>query len=282
MAGRGWSQAPTAPTADPPPAPTAAADATSAPAAASPSRAAYPSDPATVPTESADYRAQRLRVWNSPAMVEARNYIRQYSLRSVQFGPRQAQQYLSRLEQLSPSEQTAWLQRFQARRAQLARAAAVARLARQQGVSQALDRIEQTRQAYTNINQGQTGAAEDVRTRVRNQQEVASVAVAGKQIARDATLDRILAQNFNPFDPTLDPAAGSFARRAAGAAVTLPGDLVDVSGNNIVGTDADIAAATPEGAAGYAGGEAPGAGGGLSGGAGAATGGDGAGGGDGP
>lgn len=224
---------------------------------------AYPSPsqptPGAAPSEN-DYDAERARIWNSREMVEARQYVIAYSRRSVQFSPRQAQAYLARLEKLSPSEMKEWLKRFNARRAQIAQGTAVEKKARQQSVSQALDRITTARQAYNNISQGQSQAAETARSRVQASQDLAGQALFAKLSARGATLQDVFAQRFNPFDPTLDPAAGSYYQRRAGAAATLPGDLVDANGNNIVGTDADIAAATPEGAAGYAGGNVPGGG----------------------
>ncbi|RIK82346.1 MAG: hypothetical protein DCC67_07320 [Planctomycetota bacterium] len=223
---------------------------------ATPPSAPYPGS--TAADDSANDDAQRKRIWNSPEMVEARQYVLEYSRRSVQFGPSQARRYLARLETLSPSEMRDWLRRFQARRAQLARSSAVARLARQQSVSQALDRIEGSRQALANISEGQTEAAARTRDRVHAQQEVADMSVAAKRVGRRNSIQWMLLQGFNPFDPTLDPAGGDYYMRQAGAAVTLPGDLIDENGNHIRGTDADIAAATPEGAAGYRGGDVPG------------------------
>lgn len=256
------AQAPELPASTAPPAPTGNGSpaASSAVSSAAPTAHGTPY-PSGEQANDDEYGAQRDRIWNSSEMLEARQYILEYSRRSVQFGPREAQAYLARLKKLSPSDMTAWLQRFNARRAQIARGTAVAKMAREQSVSQALQRIEGARQAFDSIKQGQTQAAETSRGRVQATHDLAGESRAAMQSGRQTTLQDMFIVRFNPFDPTLDPVAGSYYFRRAGAAATLPGDLVDANGNNIVGTDADIAAATPEGAAGYAGGNVPGTGG---------------------
>ncbi|MCC6494206.1 MAG: hypothetical protein IT424_14430 [Pirellulales bacterium] len=206
-----------------------------------------------------DEAAQRLEIWNSREMKDARDFIVQYSRRSVQFTPSEAQQYLARLEQMSAPELKSWLQRYQARRAQIARSTELARRARQQSVAQALQRIEGARQSAAKFNQNQTQAAEDARQRLQQQALLAGQAVGNKAAARGDTLDMILAQNFNPFAPTLDPASPNAYTRWA-AAASLPGDLIDANGNNIRGTDVDVANLNPTGAAAYLGGVVPGSG----------------------
>jgi hypothetical protein len=156
-------------------------------------------------------------------MNEARQWVMEYSKRSAQTSPREGQEFLTRLSQLSPAEMDNWLQRYQATRARLARQQGVEAAARQQMVEQAIGRLQSTWQAYANINLDKNLAAEAARGRLQAQQDVAGLRSTMREASRnDALADQRVI--FDPFAPTLDPASPNRRTRSI-AAATLPGDL---------------------------------------------------------
>ncbi len=103
--------------------------------------------------------AERLKIWNSPDMVQARAYVLKYSTLSKRFKPTDAETYLAKLREMPPVEMSKWLQRFKTRQANLARSAAVARAGRQMAIDHALNQHNAVERSYANIEQGQAEAA---------------------------------------------------------------------------------------------------------------------------
>jgi hypothetical protein len=179
--------------------------------------------PASVPSSDAeaapaDLEGERLKIWMSPEMVEARQWIMEYARRSRQFTPRDAQKYLATLRQMSPEEMQKWLQRYAARRASTARSEAVARAARQVAVDEAIRRLHAVQESYDNFNLGQTQGALAAREQYQNQQRNAQQLAASKAAARDAQVQQTLASDYSwiVFPPLYTQVRAS---------ASLPGDL---------------------------------------------------------
>jgi hypothetical protein len=203
-----------APNSVPPPAP---------PAAAAP--APYPdSTPSTYPEAPEDIDAQRAAIWNSPEMIEARRRVFEHGQRSRQFRPEDAQRYLSRLRQASPTEMRQWLDRHRAIQARIAWGMLVEKAARQAKVQQAFERIQDARQSYANIDLGKTQAALTAREQRHEQQLLSQQLVDAIRTGRDYTVAITLQRDFNPLAPNFDPASPDVYTRWA-ATASLPGDL---------------------------------------------------------
>lgn len=187
-------------------------------ASAPPTRAPY----SEVPAPSNDYDA-RLAIWNSPEMVDARNYVLEYSQHSARSSFKEGEKFLAQVSRLSPSEMTNWLERLQARRAAIARQQEVTSAARQFALERAARRLEEARQAQANINQWQSlidmYLQDQLQWQHLSSQEQRSLRESGR--ANAIIGQRLL---FDPFAPTLDPASPSRRTRAY-AAASLPGDL---------------------------------------------------------
>jgi hypothetical protein len=179
--------------------------------------------------------AQRIKIWESPAMKEARAYVEEYGRRSKQFSQADAEQYLAKLRQMSPTEMRQWLDRFAARQERNARAAAVAKAARQTAVEQAVSRLQAVQQSYDSFNQGQTEGANVARNQLATQQQLAGDMSAAKQADRLA----ILTQQFagNPYRWIYMPPLVVQERAAASA---TPGDLPRGDPGNFLKGDAPI------------------------------------------
>lgn len=228
--------------------------------------------PGNYPEEDeADYDALRAEIWGSPEMREAREFVMEYARRSAQSSEQEGRQFLERLSQLSPDAMRSWLERYQQQRMGLSVGRAAQENARQLGLENALTRQNETRQAYANINDYQTAAAEWARVNIQSRNEASQQLRNARSYHRDITVLNDLQQDFNPFYPTFDPMTPP--RRVA-AAASLPGDLppgdprnavVDVVGVDGPGSGTVIlegGGAVPNTPAAGAGGAAPGGGGG--------------------
>ena len=166
--------------------------------------------------------AKQAALWNSPEMLEAREYVVEYSRRSARTSTQQVERYLHQVSQLPSSAMQHWLQQLQARRAANEGQQKVAEAARQMSLEQARQRIEQSRQAGFNAQQMKMAMAEFFEL-----QKVEQAAADAASIDRKAELAAAVAAQrlvFDPFAPTLDPASpDAYTRYAAAAA--LPGDL---------------------------------------------------------
>jgi hypothetical protein len=169
------------------------------------------SDPAT--------EAARLAVWNSPAMMEARDYITEHGRRSRQFTSSDATAYLERLSQFTPIEMKAWLERYQARRAANQRSAAVSRAARATSVENSVARLQTFQQTQRTARETQSLGAQNAQAQLNATQQLAQTARTYRQVDRDLFLGAM--QAGNAFDYFVNPPL--YVQMAASA--SLPGDL---------------------------------------------------------
>lgn len=220
--------------------------------APSSTQSSTPTDGSTA-TPPGEVEVERVKIWNSPEMEQARAYIEGYALRSARFQPKDAAAYLAKLRQMSPADMKAWLERFKVKQASLARSAAVAKAGRQMAIDRALAEHEAVQQSYANLKLNQTAAAQMNDQRVEQQQQL------GRQMAsaRDAfRSEQATTMMHSPdYSWIIDP---PYYTRVA-AAATLPGDLPrgdptnfirgDVVGPEVIGGEAAAASAAAAAAA---------------------------------
>jgi hypothetical protein len=170
-------------------------------------------------TTTPDMSAARAVLWNSPEMVQARDYITEYGRRSRQFTAADASAYLTRLSQFTPDEMRAWLGRFQTRQATQLRNQQVGKAARQTAIENSLGRLQAEQQAQRNASAWQTQGALAARDQYQTQQLGSQLSAYNKSLDRDAYLGSMQAGNY--YDMFVNP---PYWVRAA-AAASLPGDL---------------------------------------------------------
>ena len=146
------------------------------------------SSPGATPTTPDEIEAQRLKIWTSPLMVEAREWVLDRGRRSTRFTTVDATRFLADLRQRSPEEMQRWLDRYAARRKQLARSAEVTNFARQLSLEHSISRLQRVADAYDNINAGQSEAALAARDRIHGQQEESLFLAGARSEFRSAML----------------------------------------------------------------------------------------------
>jgi hypothetical protein len=99
--------------------------------------------------------AERAKIWNSPAMLRGRAWLHDYCARSAKVTPAQAEEYMTELQNMSPSQMRLWLLKFQEQEEMIQHQQAAFNLHRQAGVQQAQGVEKSTQQAYADINQGE-------------------------------------------------------------------------------------------------------------------------------
>ncbi len=181
------------------------------------------------------YKAEQLRIWNSPEMLQARMNVMDHARRSVRVGQREGQQFLNRLSQLSPTDMQNWLDRYKLQQERLTQALDAQENARQMRVANALDQIQTTQQAFDNINAGQSEASDTLREQQLSQQQLAVQLLEAIREGRNSPVYGPMF-TYDPFAPTFDPASpNAYTRRAAAA--SLPGDLARGDSLNFIRGD---------------------------------------------
>lgn len=219
-----WGQAPAPPAENPMPPAGATTPNRAVAGAPAPGTAASDAAPETTPYPetpspgSPEYDAARLKIWESPEMKQARQWVEEYGRRSARFKPYDAQRFLTKLSQMSPQDMQHWLNRYTAHRANLARSAEVARAARQTAVDQTIARLQAVQQSYENFNQGTTEGALMARDRLLAQQEGTVGMTIARQADRDAQMAAMYATDYSWI-------VNIPLRERWMAAASLPGDL---------------------------------------------------------
>jgi hypothetical protein len=200
-------------------------------------RAPYPNaDDANVDAPTGDYEVLRRQIWNSADMLQARNAVMDYSRRSVRVGERDGRLFLERLSKLSPTEMQDWLDRYKQHQQRLAQAMEAQDNARQMRVEHALDRLQETQQAFDNLSAGQSSAADTVQTQLQSRDELAVQLLEAIRGSRGSLILAGPQFTYDPFAPTFDPASpDAYTRRAAAA--SLPGNLARGDALNFIRGD---------------------------------------------
>lgn len=160
-------------------APTVHAQQPAGPAAPSASDARYTDE--TTP-EAQELARQKL--WESPEMIEAREWLLDHMARSAQISPSQSKRYMEELERLSAEQLKLWLMTFEEQQAERARQREGFERGRQQAVENAMRQNEARQQSGQNINRTRDEAARMAQENMRNQQREA------QERSRQLTSDR--------------------------------------------------------------------------------------------
>lgn len=155
--------------------------------------AQQPAVPATPPASDARYaeeatpeaqELERQKLWDSPEMVEAREWLLDHMARSAQISPSQSKRYMEELERLSAEQLKLWLMTFEEQQAERTRQREGFERGRQQSVENAMRQNEARQQSGQNINRTRDEAARMAQENMRNQQREA------QERSRQLTSDR--------------------------------------------------------------------------------------------
>ena len=176
-------------------------DVAEAPPNVAPSADVAPSTPATpytpYPSTPDDVEAEREEIWDSPEMLRARAWLREYTARSAQITPAQAKEYMAELERMTPMQMKLWLLKFQEQREMTVQQQAAVERGRQTAVGNAMRVNQQTEQAEANIDQGSTLAAETARESLAAQWQAAQA--RSQQLASDRDAAATEAMRSDPY-----------------------------------------------------------------------------------
>lgn len=132
---------------------------------------------------------EREQIWNSPDMLRARAWLKDYCSKSVKVTPEMAKQYETELENMSPNQMRLWLMKFDEDEQQRQAQYAMFQQANQAGLQQAIAAHRQTQQGYAALNRAQTAAAQSAEQQITEQREN----------AQQNADDRSLYQSPNPY-----------------------------------------------------------------------------------
>jgi hypothetical protein len=155
---------------------------------------ALPSKPAAPAAASAAYPAggnaamdaEREKIWESPQMLRARAWVKDYCAHSAKITPDEAKEYEAELANLSPKQMKLWLLKFQHEEEMIQQQQQMFNSSRQADVGQAMALHKQMKQSYADINKGETAAAQTAENSVKQQQEFTQEDSLQKSADRDA------------------------------------------------------------------------------------------------
>ena len=114
--------------------------------------------------------AQRLAIWDSKEMLEAREWLVDHMARSAQITPSQSKRYMEELERLNAQQLKLWLMTFEEQQAERARQRETFERARQQSVDNAMRENQAAQKAAENVNRTRADAAKMAQESLNNQQ----------------------------------------------------------------------------------------------------------------
>ncbi len=127
--------------------------------------------PTKTPGSQAELQAERDQIWNSPDMLRARAWLKDYCSKSAKVTPEMAKQYETELTNMTPNQMRLWLMKFDEQEQQRQQQWAAFQQYNAAGLQQAAGYRRQTQQAYAAINQEETAAAQNTQQQLNEQQE---------------------------------------------------------------------------------------------------------------
>lgn len=166
-----------------------------------------PAKPATPVAAPAPYHpganaavdAEREKIWDSPQMLRARAWVKDYTSHSAKITPAEAKEYEAELANLSPKQMKLWLLKFQHEEEMIQSQQQAFNNSRQADVSQAMALHKQMKQSYADINKDETAAAQTAESSVKQQQEFAQQDSLQKTADQDAAATDMLTQPFGGY-----------------------------------------------------------------------------------
>lgn len=130
--------------------------------------------------------AERAKIWESPQMLRARAWVKDYTSHSAKITPAEAKEYEAELANLSPKQMKLWLLKFQHEEEQIQQQQQMFNNARQADVGQAMALHKQMKKSYADINADETAAAQTAEGSIKQQQQFSQEDALQKSADRDA------------------------------------------------------------------------------------------------
>ena len=143
--------------------------------------------------------AEREKIWESPQMLRARAWVKDYCAHSAKITPAEAKEYEAELANLSPKQMKLWLLKFQHEEEMIQQQQAMFNSSRQADVKQAMAVHQQMKQSYANINADANKAAQTEEDSIKQEQEFAQEDGLQKNADRDAAATDMLTQPFGGY-----------------------------------------------------------------------------------
>ncbi len=148
------------------------------------------------PTKEA-LEAERLAIWQSAEMVEAREWLVDHMARSARISPSQSKRYMDELERLNAQQLKLWLITFEEQQAERARQRQNFEAARQLSVDNAMRENQAAQQAAENINRTRNEAAKMAQESIANQQRATQE--RSRQLVNDRDAAASAAMQSSPY-----------------------------------------------------------------------------------
>lgn len=134
----------------------------------------------------AELAAEREALWDSPDMLRARAWLKDFCSKSAKVTPEMAQAYQKELQNMSTTQLKLWLLKFdeeeQNRQAQYQ----MFQQANAAGLQQAMAAHKQTQQAYAALNQAESQSAQNAQGEINEQRANAQQSQENKQLEMSA------------------------------------------------------------------------------------------------
>jgi hypothetical protein len=136
----------------------------------------------TRPQTQAEIAAEREKIWDSPDMLRARAWLKDYCSKSAKVTPEMAEAYQKELANMTPTQLKLWLLKFDEQEEQRQQQYAMFQQANAVHLQQAAAARKQTQQAYANINQAESQAAQNAQGQINEQRQAMQQAQQDKQL----------------------------------------------------------------------------------------------------
>jgi hypothetical protein len=125
----------------------------------------------TSPSNAQAAQAERDEIWNSPDMLRARAWLKDYCSKSAKVTPEMAKQYETELANMSPNQMRLYLMKFDEQEQMRQQQYAMFQQQNSAGLREAAAVHKQTQQGYAAMNQAETAAATQEEGTVTEQRE---------------------------------------------------------------------------------------------------------------
>jgi hypothetical protein len=125
----------------------------------------------TSPSNAQAIQAEREEIWDSPDMLRARAWLKDYCSKSAKVTPEMAKQYESELANMSPNQMRLYLMKFDEQEQMRQQQYAMFQQQNSAGLREAAAMHKQTQQGYAAMNQAESAAANQEEGAVTEQRE---------------------------------------------------------------------------------------------------------------
>jgi hypothetical protein len=137
---------------------------------------------AAAPADAAAMEAEKEQIWNSPDMLRARAWLKDYCSKSVKVTPEMARQYESELANMTPNQMRIYLMKFDEEEQQRQQQNAMFQQHNEYLMQRAMAVHKQTQQGYAAMNQAESSAAQNAQQQFQEQRAQAQQNQENKQL----------------------------------------------------------------------------------------------------